>query len=115
MLLHHIADAHAVVRSAAHPFVRLVFDTAHVHSMDGDVLPHLMEVWDAVEVIQVADSPGRLQPGTWEIDIPGVLRLAAARGYAGLVELEYDWSLPVAATERAGLETLRSLDAAMAI
>lgn len=115
MLLHHIADAQAIVRRVAHPHVRLVFDTAHVHAMDGDVVSRLTEVWDAVEVMQLADSPGRLQPGTGEIDFAGVLRLAATRGYAGLVELEYDWHPPGAATERAGLEALRRLDAAIAI
>lgn len=115
MLLHHIADAHAIVRRAAHPGVRLVFDTAHVHAMDGDVASRLAQVWDAVEVIQLADSPGRFQPGTGEIDFAGVLRLAAARGYAGLVELEFDWHPPGAATERAGLEALHRLDAAIAI
>ena len=85
MLLHHIADAYAVVQRAAHPCVRLVFDTAHVHAMDGDVARRLNEVWDAVEVIQVADSPGRLQPGTGEVDIRGVLQVvrAAALGRTG--------------------------------
>src|SRR3546814_9056336 len=37
MLLHHFGDAIEVVREAAHPAVRLIFDYAHVQAMDGDL------------------------------------------------------------------------------
>jgi len=111
MLLHHVPEAHAIIRGAAHPCIRLVFDTAHVHSMDGDVVRRLEEVWDAIDVIQIADSPGRFQPGTGEIDILGVLRVLVRRGWTGLVELEHDWDGADAATERAGLDALLQLDA----
>lgn len=112
MLLQHIADAYAVVKAVNHPAVRLIFDTSHVQIMDGDLLYHLDQTWDAVEIVQLADNPGRLEPGTGEINFESVLRLLAQRGYRGLVELEHGWQQPGADSERRGLETLRRLDAA---
>ena len=39
--------------------------------------------------VQIADSPGRGQPGTGELDLPGVLRRLSYSGYDGWVGLEY--------------------------
>lgn len=111
MLLEHITDAYAVVKGANHPNVRLIFDTSHVQVMDGDLLFHLEQTWDEIEIVQLADNPGRLEPGSGEINFESVLRLLARRGYTGLVELEYGWSQPGRESEAKGLETLRRLDA----
>lgn len=114
MLLHHMPDALAVVRAVDHPAVRLIFDTAHVQAMDGEVLPHLDAAWDHTEIVQLADCPGRLEPGTGQVDFAGVLQALVRRGYTGLVELEHGWAQPGAQSERRGLETLRALDLAAA-
>jgi hydroxypyruvate isomerase len=112
MLLQHMPDALAVVRAVDHPAVRLIFDTSHVQIMDGDLLFHLEEAWDHVAIVQLADNPGRLEPGSGEINFESVLRLLMRRGYSGLVELEHGWQVPGPVSERRGLETLRRLDAA---
>jgi hydroxypyruvate isomerase len=110
MLLHHMPDALAVVRAVDHPAVRLIFDTAHVQAMDGDLLFHLEQAWDRIEIVQLADNPGRLEPGSGEIDFGSILRFLSRRGYAGLVELEYGWQAPGLQSEQRGLATLRKLD-----
>lgn len=114
MLLGHIVDAYAVVKAANHPAIRLIFDTSHVQIMDGDLLWHLEQTWDAVDIVQLADNPGRAEPGTGEINFESVLRLLFHRGYAGLVELEYGWLTPGGPSERRGLDVLRRLDTAAA-
>jgi hydroxypyruvate isomerase len=112
MLLEHMPDALAVVRAVDHPAVRLIFDTSHVQIMDGDLLFHLEEAWDSIAIVQLADNPGRLEPGSGEINFESVLRFLARRGYRGLVELEHGWQEPGLESERRGLATLRRLDAA---
>jgi len=112
MLLQHIDDAHALVKAVDHPAVRLVFDTSHVQIMDGELLVRLEQVWDAVEIVQLADHPGRLEPGSGEIDFEGILRLLHGKGYQGLVELEHGWAQPGLAAEQQGIETLARLDRA---
>jgi len=98
------------VRAADHPTVRLIFDTSHVQIMDGDLLFHLEQAWEHVAIVQLADNPGRLEPGSGEINFESVLRLLVRLGYQGLVELEYGWQQPGAESERRGLEKLRQLD-----
>jgi hydroxypyruvate isomerase len=112
MLLQHMPDAVAIAKAVDHPAVRLIFDTSHVQVMDGDLLFHLEQAWDYVEIVQLADNPGRLEPGTGEINFESLLRLLIKRGYRGLVELEHGWRLPGLESESRGLATLRRLDAA---
>ncbi|WP_219214212.1 TIM barrel protein [Variovorax boronicumulans] len=112
MLLGHMSEALALVRAVDHPAVRLIFDTSHVQIMDGDLLSNLEQVWPHVEIVQLADNPGRLEPGTGEIHFESVLRFLVQHGYAGLVELEHGWQVPGLPSERRGLEMLRRLDAA---
>lgn len=112
MLLEHMPDAIAVVNAVDHPAVRLIFDTSHVQIMDGDLLFNLEQAWDNIDIVQLADNPGRLEPGTGEINFESVLRFLARRDYRGLVELEYGWQVPGLESERRGLAYLRRLDVA---
>jgi hydroxypyruvate isomerase len=113
MLVHHIGDAYEIVRAVDHSSVQLIFDTAHIQAMDGDVLSHLEACWDAIALVQIADNPGRLEPGSGELNFANILRFLYRRQYRGLVELEHDWSLPGRNIEQRGIEFLRKLDAGM--
>ena len=111
MLLHHIADACAIVDAVDSPAVRLIFDTAHVQAMDGDVMRQLETAREQVAIVQLADTPDRLEPGSGEIDFAAVLGALKRRRFRGLVELEFGWSSPGRETEQAFVERLRRLDA----
>lgn len=106
LLLHHFADAVEVVRAAAHPAVRLIFDTAHVQAMDGDVLGHMDRAWDMIELIQLADHPGRVEPGAGELNFVRILDEIEQRGFKGPVELEHGWSAPGRAPQENYLQWL---------
>lgn len=106
MLLHHFADAIEVVREADHPAVRLIFDFAHVQAMDGDILGQLDAGWDLIELIQIADHPGRVEPGTGELNFNRLLDVLVERGFTGPCELEHLWSEPGVKAELAYLEWL---------
>lgn len=94
MLLHHLPDAVDVVRGAGHPAVRLIFDTAHVQAMDGDILGNMDAAWDLIELIQLADHPGRVEPGASELNFVRIVDEIQRRGFAGPVELEHGWAAP---------------------
>ena len=106
MLLHHYADAIEVVRAADHPAVRLIFDTAHVQAMDGDILGNLDAAWDLVELIQLADHPGRVEPGAGELNFVRLIDEIERRGFAGPCELEHMWSRPGADLQTSYIEWL---------
>jgi hydroxypyruvate isomerase len=111
MLLHHIADACEIVDTVGSPAVRLIFDTAHVQAMDGEVVRQLETAWDRIAIVQLADTPGRIEPGGGAIDFGAVLGVLKRRRFRGLVELEFGWSTPGRETEQAFIERLRRLDA----
>jgi len=77
---------------------------------DGDLLARLDACWDATAIIQIADNPGRLEPGSGEINFATVLGHLHRRGFGGLVELEHHWSQSSREAEQRGVEYLRRLD-----
>jgi hydroxypyruvate isomerase len=113
MLLHHIPEAYAVVKAVDSQAVQLVFDIGHVAPMDGEILANLSACWDKVAIIQVADTPSRLELGSGEVNWVNIFRFIRARGYTGLIELEHTLSNPGLDGERAMLDGLRSIDDAV--
>jgi hydroxypyruvate isomerase len=110
LLLHHIGDARDMVKAVGSPAVRLIFDTGHVQAMDGDLLAHLDACWDVTAIVQIADNPGRLEPGSGEINFATILGHLHRRDFGGLVELEHHWSASGREVEQRGIEYLRRLD-----
>jgi hydroxypyruvate isomerase len=98
----YIADtperAAALVEAAAHPSVRLQLDQYHVGMMGADAREALHRYRHLVEHVQIADVPGRHEPGTGQQPIPEFLQELDAVGYQGTVGLEYR---PAADTESA--------------
>jgi len=110
LLLNHLSEAATVARMTGHPGVRLVFDTAHVQAMDGNLIGNLREVFDLVELVQIADHPGRGEPGSGEINFESIFLELHRLKFAGLCELEHLWTRPGREAEAAGLAELRRLD-----
>ena len=106
MLLHHFADAVDIVRSVDHPAVRLIFDTAHIQAMDGDILGKMDAAWDLIALIQLADHPGRVEPGAGELNFVRLIDEIERRGFTGPVELEHGWAEPGADRQKNYLQWL---------
>jgi hydroxypyruvate isomerase len=110
MLLTHFDDGCQIARATGHAAVRMIFDTAHVQSMDGDLIGHMERNWDLIEIVQIANHPGRLEPEIGEINMPLILKKVREFGYRGLVELEHLWSAATPEVERRGIDWLRQVD-----
>jgi hydroxypyruvate isomerase len=82
-------DALRLIDAVGEPNVQLQFDAYHVKRMEGDPARRLRSVLDRVGHVQVADHPGRHQPGSGVIAFPALFALLDAAGYAGAVGLEY--------------------------
>jgi hydroxypyruvate isomerase len=74
--------------------VRLQYDAYHMQRMEGNLVATLTEFAPRIAHIQIADSPGRGEPGTGEINYPFVLDAIDALGYEGWVGLEYNPTTP---------------------
>jgi hydroxypyruvate isomerase len=88
-LISRTADAAAFVRSVGEPNVRLLYDVFHMQRMEGNLAQTISANIDLIGHVQVADSPGRGEPGTGEINFPFVLEHLARSGYDGYVGCEY--------------------------
>ena len=94
MIVHRLDDIIEVIDRISSPAVRLIYDTAHVQAIEGDAAAHLERVYDHIDIVQLADQPGRLEPGSGTVDFDSVLSQIGRRGFSGLVELEHSWTKP---------------------
>lgn len=69
--------------------VKFLCDLYHLDVNGDDVAAAIETYADRVGHVQIADSPGRGEPGTGTLDIDGHLAALAAHGYRGYVALEY--------------------------
>lgn len=81
-------DAVRICREVNSKFVKINWDLYHMQISEGDLCGHLKDGFDQVGYLQLADHPGRHEPGTGEIYYPRVLRQAYELGYRGYVGLE---------------------------
>jgi hydroxypyruvate isomerase len=88
--LYGSAPAIRICNEVGSPNMQINWDLYHMHITEGDLCGHLREGFAAKRVgyIQLADHPGRNEPGTGEIHYNRVLKELAALGYKGYVGLE---------------------------
>jgi hydroxypyruvate isomerase len=69
--------------------LRLQYDIYHAQVMEGDLARRLEDHLPQISHIQLADNPGRHEPGTGEINFPFLLGHLDRIGYQGWVGCEY--------------------------
>ena len=89
-LLHTTRQSADFVRAVGRPNVKLQYDAYHMQRMEGNLVATLREHIGDIAHVQVADSPGRGEPGTGEINYPYVLGVLEELDYDGYVGLEYN-------------------------
>ena len=82
------ADCLALVEAVDSPHLKLMLDLYHAQIGEGNLIELIRRCGDAIGEIQVADVPGRCEPGTGEINYPAIARTLADLGYDGVVGLE---------------------------
>ena len=86
------ADAVSVVddvRASGAANVGFLLDLYHLAANGDDLDAAIAAYTDRTAHVQVADAPGRGEPGTGDLDLDRYLGELAERGYAGWVGLEY--------------------------
>jgi hydroxypyruvate isomerase len=71
------------------PGVFLQYDVYHAQREEGELIATLRQHAGKIGHIQIADNPGRHEPGTGEINYPFVLKEIDTMGYQGFIGLEY--------------------------
>lgn len=81
-------DALALVAAVGSPHLRLNLDLYHAQIGEGNLIETCRKALPWIGQVQVADVPGRNQPGTGEIAYKQIALALADMGYSGIVAME---------------------------
>jgi hydroxypyruvate isomerase len=70
-----------ICREVDSPWVKINWDIYHLQITEGDICRRMREGFDQIGYIQIADNPGRREPGTGEINYTRVFQELAELGY----------------------------------
>lgn len=82
------ADTLALVEAVNSPALKMNLDLYHAQIGEGNLIELIRRAGPAIGEIQVADVPGRQQPGTGEINYRAIARALHDIGYQGTVAME---------------------------
>jgi hydroxypyruvate isomerase len=83
------ADVIAVLDRVGAPNLGLLADLYHLAVNGEDLDAVITRYADRIAHVQLADVPGRHEPGTGELDFPHLLELLRVNGYSGRTALEF--------------------------
>lgn len=92
-------QAEEIMREVGSDNLFIQYDIYHMQIMEGDLAPTMERLLPRIAHMQLADTPGRHEPGTGEINYPFLFAHLDKMGYNGWMGCEYK----PAATTQAGL------------
>ncbi|MHA6296905.1 hydroxypyruvate isomerase family protein [Devosia sp. CAU 1758] len=105
--LSSLEQAERVLAVVGHANLRLQYDFYHMAMMGEALVDNFRRLLPVIGHVQIADMPGRHEPGSGDVDFPAVFEAIRSSGYDGWVGAEYR---PAGRTSD-GLEWMRALDA----
>lgn len=84
----HTSDAAEMTRLIGCPNLRILYDVYHMQLNEGSLCDNITEYIDQIGHIHVADTPGRHEPGTGEINYAHVFAHLERAGYKGIIGYE---------------------------
>lgn len=87
--IHRTDQALALIDEVASPHLRLQYDLYHAQRSEGELAATLARHLPRIGHLQIADNPGRHEPGTGEIHYPYLFARIDALGWAGYVGCEW--------------------------
>ena len=103
--LHGTAQALALIEKVGSDNLFLQYDIYHMQRMEGEIAATLSKQLSRIGHVQLADNPGRNEPGTGELNYRFLFKHLDAIGYDGWIGCEYK---PAARTEE-GLGWIKTL------
>jgi hydroxypyruvate isomerase len=82
-------QAERILERVGHDNLYIQYDIYHMQVMQGDLVPTYERLRDRIAHVQIADNPGRNEPGTGEINYRYVFAALERLGYDGYVGCEY--------------------------
>ena len=82
-------QALAIIDEVGSDNLWLQYDIYHMQIMEGDLASTIERNFKRIPHLQLADNPGRHEPGTGEINYPFLFRFIDKLGYQGWIGCEY--------------------------
>lgn len=92
----HTSDAIQLIQEVGSPNLKFQYDIYHMQIMEGNLTKAIRDNLIQIDHIQLADNPGRHEPGSGEINFNNLLKFIDEAGYNGWIGCEY---LPISKTE----------------
>jgi len=89
-LVEHMTEAAAIVDAVDDDGLGLIVDSCHIALGGEDVAGVIRAQARRLRVVQIADVPGRVEPGMGRLDFAPVLAALDAIGWRGMLEAEFD-------------------------
>lgn len=83
------ADVSALIQEVGHSNLFMQYDVYHMQIMEGNLIQTIRTNLGRIAHIQIADNPGRNEPGTGEINFANLFKSIDAAGYRGWIGCEY--------------------------
>ncbi|HKW63361.1 MAG TPA: TIM barrel protein [Candidatus Acidoferrum sp.] len=87
--LTHSAEGFDIVRAVGNPHVKFLYDFFHEQISAGNLIAKLEKNLDLIDLVHIADVPGRHHPGTGEINYSNIFRKLGELRYSRYVAMEF--------------------------
>ncbi len=78
-----------ILKAVGSDNLAIQYDIYHMQRMEGDLARTIQNNLTTIEHLQLADNPGRNEPGTGEINYPFLFSFLGSIGYQGWIGCEY--------------------------
>ena len=78
-----------ILKAVGSDNLAIQYDIYHMQRMEGDLARTIQNNLSSIEHLQLADNPGRHEPGTGEINYPFLFSFLDSIGYQGWIGCEY--------------------------
>ena len=110
--LKRIPQAYAVCKAVGSPKCKILDDLYHQQKTEGNLIENIDAAWDEIAYFQIADNPGRREPGTGEINYKKIMKHIADKGYKGIIGLELVQSAKTPEGDKFFVDSVRNIDIA---
>ena len=87
--LTHSAEGFEIVRSVGNPHVKFLYDFYHEQIAAGNLIAKVEKNLDLIDLVHIADVPGRHHPGTGEINYSNIFGKLGELHYSRYVAMEF--------------------------
>jgi len=100
-------EAFPVIKDVNHPNVKICFDMYHLQRTEGNLVVSLRNGLQdkLIKLVQIGDNPGRLEPGTGEINYACIFKVLRRLNWTGYVDTEHGTS----STAEHAMEVVRKM------